>query len=212
MQFTIEGIPYDFIPIKVFRAAHQLPTTFNVALFESKDYAGLGRIDAAGAALNQLRATVIAALPKQLLPLNWMSVLPDITHLFEAQLYQINDQVGLRDVEIEFAVAGFSDALQAYAYAFAYANTTHTPLPDFQAVYTEWLNGTIKIFSQKHSYLLVDESCTIQVIAHAYGRIGLLIHAADTYAVYDPLLVCPAEGFMTALLTEVAAHMRQASS
>jgi hypothetical protein len=120
--------------------------------------------------------------------------------------------VGLRDVEIEFAVAGFNDALQAYAYAFAYANTTHTPLPDFQSVYTEWLNGTIKIFSQQHSYLVDDQTCTIQVIAHAYGRIGLLIHAAETYAVYDPILACPAEGFMTTLLTEIAGHMRQASS
>lgn len=212
MQFTIEGIPYDFISIKEFRAAHQLPTTFNITLFESKDYAGLGRIDAAGAALNQLRTAVIAALPERLLPLNWLSVLPDITLIFETQLYQINDQVGLRDVEIEFAVAGFSDALQAYAYAFAYANTTHTPLPDFQTVYAEWLNGTIKIFTQQHSYLLDGESCTIQVIAHAYGRIGLLIRAAATYAVYDPLLACPAEGFMTTLLTEIAAHMRQASS
>src|SRR5258705_5156595 len=168
MQRTIEGIRYTFIPIKAFRATHRLPTTFNITLFESKDYAGLGRIDAAGAALNQLRSTVIAALPKQLLPLNWMSALPDLTHLFEAQLYQINDQVGLRDVEIEFAVAGFSDALQAYAYAFAYANTTRTPLPDFQSVYAEWLNGTVKIFAQQHSYLLDDKSCTIQVIAHAY--------------------------------------------
>ena len=211
MQFTIEGIPYDFIPIKAFRADHGLPNTFDITLFESKDYVGLGRIDAAGAALNQLRAAIMAALPKQLLPLNWLSVLPDLTHLFEAQLYQINDQVGLRDVEIEFAVAGFSDALQAYAYAMAYAHSTHTPLPDFQTVYTEWLNGTIKVFAQKHSYLLDDDPCTIQVIAHAYGRIGLLIRASSTYAVYDPLLACPAEGFMTTLLAEVATHMREAS-
>ena len=212
MQFTIEGIPYQFISIKEFRATHQLPNTFNIALFENKDYAGLGRIDSAGTALNQLRATVISALPKQVLPLNWMSVLPNLTHIFETQLYQINDQVGLRDVEIEFAVAGFNDALQAYAYAFAYANTTHTPLPGFQSVYTEWLNGTIKIFSQQHSYIVDDQPCTIQVIAHAYGRIGLLIHADETYAVYDPLLACPAEGFMTTLLTEIASQMRQASS
>ena len=212
MKLTIEGIPFDLIAIKDFRAKHDLPGTFNIALFEVKDYAGLGRIDSAGAALNQLRTAVIDALPKQLLPLNWLSILPDITHVFEKQLYQINDQVGLRDVEIEFAVAGFSDALQAYAYAFAYATTTRTPLPDFQAVYSEWLNGTVKVFTQEHSYILDDESCTIQVIAHAYGRIGLLIRAAEIYAVYDPILACPAEGFMTSLLTEVAAHMRQASS
>jgi hypothetical protein len=212
MQFTIEGIPYAFTPIKAFRATHQLPTTFDIALFESKDYTGLGRIDAAGAALNELRGAVMAALPDRLMPMNWLSVLPDITRLFEAQLYQINDQVGLKDVEIEFAVAGFNDALQAYAYAFAYANSTRTPLPDFQSIYTEWLNGTIKIFAEEHSYLLDDQSCTVQVVAHAYGRIGLLIHAADTYAVYDPRLACPAEGFMTTLLTEIAEHMREASS
>ncbi len=110
VQFTIEGIRYDFMPIKDFRAIHQLPTTFNIALFESKDYTGLGRIDAAGAALNQLRTAVIAALPDKALPLSWLSALPEITHIFEAQLYQINDQIGLRDVEIEFAVAGFNDA------------------------------------------------------------------------------------------------------
>ena len=212
MQFTIEGIRYDLIPIKEFRAAHQLPSTFNVAMFEAKDYSGLGRIDEAGAALNQLRTTVIAALPERLLPLNWLSVLPDITRLFEAQLYQINDQIGLRDVEIEFAVAGFNDALQAYAYAFVYAITTRTPAPNFYSVYNEWLNGTIKVYAQEHSYLLDDASCTVQVIAHAYGRIGLLIHAARTYAVYDPMLACPAEGFMTTLLTDIAAQMRQAST
>ncbi len=212
MQFTIEGTRYTFIPIKEFRAMHHLPTKFDIALFESKDYAGLGRIDTAGAALNQLRAAVIAALPDKLLPLNWLSVLPEITHVFEAQLYQINDQIGLHDVEIEFAVAGFNDALQAYAYAFVYAATTRTPVPTFQTVYGEWLNGTIKVFTQEHTYVLGDETCTIQVIAHAYGRIGLLIQASDTYAVYDPILACPAEGFMTNLLIEIAAHMRQASS
>jgi hypothetical protein len=212
VRLTIEGIAYDLMPIKDFRAIHHLPTTFNIALFESKDYAGLGRIDAAGAALNQLRTAVMEALPAKVMPLSWLSILPEITRLFEAQLYQINHQIGLRDVEIEFAVAGFHDALQAYAYAFVYAVSTHTPLPDFQAVYSEWLNGTVKTFAEEHSYIVGDQACTIQVIAHAYGRIGLLIHAGETYAIYDPVLACPAEGFMTKLLLEVAAQMRQASS
>ncbi|MBI1279077.1 MAG: hypothetical protein GC179_13195 [Anaerolineaceae bacterium] len=212
MQFTIDGIRYDFMPIRDFRAIHQLPATFNISLFESKDYTGLGRIDAAGAALHQLHDAVIAALPAKALPLDWLSLLPDVTHSFETQLYQINDQIGLRDVEIEFAVAGFSDALQAYAYAFVYAHSTHTPLPDFISVYSEWLNGTVKAFAQEHTYIVGDESCTVQVVAHAYGRIGLLIHASQTYAIYDPALACPAEGFMTQLLIEIAAHMRQVSS
>ena len=35
-----------------------------------------------------------------------------------------------------------------------------------------------------------------------------IIQAGDeTYAVYDPALACPVEGFMSGLLAEVAAHM-----
>lgn len=209
MQLTIEGITYHLISIKEFRALHHLPQTFNINLFESKDYTGLGHIDSAGAALNQLRLTLIAAIPQQVHPMNWLSVIPDLTRSFEEHMYQINDQVGLRDVEIEFAVAGFSDALQAYAYAIVYANSTHTPLPEFQHVYTEWLNGTTRIYADQHTYILDDQTCTVQVIANAYGRMGLLIHAAETYAVFDPMLACPAEGFMTTLLTDIAHHMQQ---
>jgi hypothetical protein len=212
LELTIEGNRYELIPIKDFRAMHRLPPTFNINLFESKDYTGLAQIDSAGAAINQIRTTVMAALPKRLLPMEWLSFLPQLTHIFEAQLRRINDQVGLRDVEIEFAVAGFNDALQAYAYSFIYACAAHTPFPDFQAVYTEWLNGTVRLYAKQHAFMLDDETCTVQVIAHAYGRIGLLIRASQVYAVYDPMLVCPAEGFMTKLLIEVAAHMRRASS
>lgn len=208
MQLTIEGITYNLITIKEFRALHHLPPTFNVNLFENKDYAGLGRIDSAGEALNQLREVLITALPARIPPLEWLGIIPDLTHLFEQQLYGINDQIGLRDVEIDFAVAGFSDALQAYAYAIVYAASTGTPLPTFQMVYTEWLNGTTRLYAEQHTYLLDDQPCTVQIIAHAYGRMGLLIHANQTYAVFDPMLACPAEGFMTSLLTEIARHIQ----
>ncbi len=211
MQLIIDGTPYNFTSIKDFRAAHNLPQSFGIGLFEAKDYAGLGRIDTAGTLLNGLRENVVASLPARLPALQWLSAIPNITRQFQKYLYHINDQVGLQDVEVEFAVAGFSDVLQVYAYALARANAEDSPMPDFQTLYVEWLHGTTKIFTQEHSYILDDQPCTVRVVAHAYGRIGLLIYSARTYAVYDPLLACPVEGFMTTFLTDIASHMQQAS-
>lgn len=211
MRLTIDGIPYTFVPIKEFRAAHNLPPAFGINLFEAKDYAGLGRIDAAGSHLNALRDNIIEALPPRLPPMQWLNEVAAVTRQFQKYLYHINDHVGLRDVEVEFAVAGFSDVLQVYAYALARAEAARSPIPDFRVLYEEWLFGTAKVFNERHAYMIDDQPCTVRVVAHAYGRIGLLIHAAQTYAVYDPVLACPAEGFMSGFLAEITHHMRLAS-
>lgn len=210
MRLTLNGIHYAFIPIKDFRAAHNLPPEFGVALFEIKDYSGMGRIDEAGVALNGLRATLLAALPDSdtLSPTQWLSFLPDFTRLFEHQLHTINDQVGLRVGEIDFAVGGFSDALQAYLYALIRAQQAGSTLPSFHSVYADWLNSHARVFAHEYPYLLNGQPCSVQVVAHAYGRVGLLLHSTESvYAVYDPVLACPAEGFMATLLTEVAGRM-----
>ncbi|MCA9334471.1 hypothetical protein KC963_05465, partial [Candidatus Saccharibacteria bacterium] len=80
--------------------------------------------------------------------------------------------------------------------------------PPFQLVYHDWLNSTVRVYAQKHTYTLDDELAAVQLVAHVYGRIGLLIHTpVITYAVYDSALACPAEGFMTTLLTDLATIM-----
>lgn len=211
MRLSIDGIPYTFVPMKEFRAAHNLPQTFGIGLFATKDYTGLGRIDTAGSQLNGLRDSIMESLPQRLPPLEWLNEVTTVTRQFQKHLYHINDQVGLRDVEVEFAVAGFSDVLQVYAYALARANAAKSPMPDFRVLYEEWLFGTTRVFSERHAYFLDDQPCTVRVVAHAYGRIGLLINAAQTHAVYDPVLACPAEGFMTTFLSDITNHMRLAS-
>jgi hypothetical protein len=212
MHLTLDGTAYDFIPIKDFRAAHHLPLEFGVALFEPKDYTGLGRIDRVGAELHTVRASILAALPERMSANGWLAFVPELSRLFEAQLHGINGQVGLKDIEVDFAVGGFSDVLHAFAYALARAKMAGEPLPDFHAVYTDWLNSTMKVFAQSYAFTLGEHNCQVQIVAHAYGRIGLLIQTLNTiYAVYDPALACPAEGFMTALLTEVAARMTTAT-
>src|SRR5215468_10465901 len=115
MLLTINGEAHQLVPIKDFRLAFDLPPEFGVALFELKDYAGLGRIDRAGADLNNVRAALLDALPDHMTAPGWLTFLPDYARFFESKLYEINAQVGLKDVEIEFAVAGLSDVLHQFS-------------------------------------------------------------------------------------------------
>lgn len=212
MLLTIEGISYTLTPLKDFRALHDLPPDFGMAFFEHKDYIGLGRIDRAGGELNRVRAAVLAALPERMQVRNWLDFLPSLTGVFQSQLEAINPQVGLKAVEIEYAVAGFSDVCRAFAYALLRAQTSRSETPGFQSVYHDWLNQSAHLFSEIHPLTLRDQTWHIQIIAHAYGRIGLRIQTPDgVNAVYDPSLACPAEGFMTSLLHEVAGRMQTAS-
>jgi hypothetical protein len=209
MRLTIDGQLRAFIPIKQFRAEYGLPVEFGVSLFEPKEWEGLGRIDRAGAELNRVRAAVLAALPASLSPSGWLSFLPDLSRLFENKLWEINPQVGLKDVEIEFAVGGFSDVCQAMGYALLRAQAAGEPGPDFNRVYADWLDSTTRVFSQVHPYTHEGETWQVQIVAHAYGRAGLLIQTpTTTHYVHDAALGCPAEGFMAALLAEVCAGMR----
>lgn len=205
MQFSLDGTLYTFSPIKDFRAANHLPPEFGIAQFQPKDYAGLGRIDRAGAQLNQVRAAVLGAIPERISINNLLNIVDDLTRLFENQLWEINSQVGLRDAEIGFAVAGFSDVCQAWVYALMRAQASKAAPPDFPTIYRDWLNSTVRVFSEVYSY---PPNWQIQIVAHAYGRMGLLIHQDETtQAVYDPALACPAEGFMSTLLAEVCERL-----
>jgi hypothetical protein len=207
-QFSIEGQIRDFIPIKDFRAAHGLPPGFGVAYFEPKDYAGLGRIDSAGAELNAVRQAVLAAIPAQMPLQGWMGFLPQLVSLFQRSLYDINAQVGLKDVEIEFAVAGFGDVCQALLYAMLRARAAGMPMPDFRQVYADWLNSSIKLYGERYDYAHEGQTWRVTLLVHAYGRAGLIVETGDTtHYVYDPALACPAEGYMAALLAEVAARI-----
>jgi hypothetical protein len=212
MQFTIDGQPQNFVPIKAFRTAQGLPSTFSVAHFQPKDYTGLGRIDQAGVELNQVRGAVLAALPTHLPAPQWLAFVPGLVQVFEQKLNAINPQVGLKAVEIEFAVGGFSDVCQAVAYALLRAQGSGTA-PEFQSVYRDWINGTVRVFSEAYPYAHAGEDWRVQVVAHAYGRIGLIVRRPDgTDYVYDPALACPAEGFMAALLADVGTRMIAATA
>ena len=205
MRLTIEAVPRSFVPIKSFREAHHLPPEFGVALFEPKDYNGLGRIDQAGMELNGVRAAVHAAIPPNLTLQSWLAFIPDLTRRFTDQLYAINPRVKLHDVEIEFAAAGFADVCQAVVYALLRAR--NVPAPPFEAIYSDWLDQTARVSQTTHLY----SAWQVQIITHAYGRAGLIVRMeSETAYVQDAALACPAEGYMAALLAEVAAQIMRA--
>lgn len=211
MKLRIDDKERDFIPIKDFRTEHQLPPEFSVALFEPKDYAGLGRIDMASKELNSLREHVLGLIPASISLSDLMQFIDHIQFQFQTDLFGINEAVGLKDVEVEFAVAGFGDVLRTMMYGIIPAKVSKQAMTPFEGIYYVWLNDSVRISSQIHEYAHQDKLWKIQVINHVYGRIGLQIHigTSDSF-VYDGVYACPAEGFMFTLLKDTANKIWQA--
>lgn len=213
MELRINGQPQTFIPLAQYKRQHSLPTDFGVAAFQPKNWTGLGSLDRAGAALHTLSEQVLAAVPAHVPPRDWLAQVPRMAAAFEAHLRQINPQIGLRDDEIAFAVNGFGDVCSAVAFALARADLTHSPPPPFEQIYAEWLFGTVAVGGAIYDYTHQGEAWQVQVVSHAYGRVGLVIYRPDGVDyVVDKALACPAEGFMARLLADVGARMLEASS
>lgn len=210
MRLIIDGVEREFISIKTLREQFILPEVFGVALFQAKDYTGLGSIERAGAELNAVRDATLAAVPHTIKQAQLLSLAPQLQAVFLQQLHAINETVQLRDAEIDFAVAGFGDVVSAFTFALVRASVADQATPTFASVYRDWLNQTVRIASSVYSYPHGDAVWGVQVIAHAYGRIGLMIETGESMIfAYDPALACPAEGFMAHLLQNVCQQILQ---
>lgn len=208
MRLLIDNTHQPFIPIREFRARHGLPSSFGVAHFEPKDYSGLGRMDGAGAELNALRDRLLRALAPADPPTfeRWLAAVRGWREQFRHELTRINPAVGLHQVEIDFAVAGFGNVAEAVVWAVVRARRLDEPPPTFDRIYADWLNSTVRVGHIHYPYDHVGQHWQVQIIRTAYGRAGLIVRAPDdVYYLHDPSLGCPAEGFMAALLADVAA-------
>src|SRR5688572_4986781 len=153
MKFVIDGIERAFIPVKVFRKQHELPETFGVHQFEPKDFTGLAALDNAGAELNLLRQTLLDTLPEYLTPVELLPFFDLLQQRFDELLNSINEKVGLKPEEIEFAVAGFGDVNRMLTYALIRAQKAGSPQPNFSALYQDWLSNSVRISSSVHEYV-----------------------------------------------------------
>lgn len=209
IKLQVDGTEQDFIEIKPYRAKHNLPETFAVSTFEPKSYEGLGSIDKAGHALVTLRQELLCKMPHFNTTHEWLDYHPSLQQLFRDELAAINPHVKLREVEIDFAAAGFGDALNEWIYALIYADAAHHTVKPFHVVYREWLYGTVRVTQTAHPYEHQAKTWHVQLITHAYGRVGMMVKRGDaTDYVYDNRLACPAEGYMVTLLQDVAAQIQ----
>jgi hypothetical protein len=200
MYLTIDGQRHALTPVQAFRVAHDLPATFGVAYFEPKDFTGLAALDARGAALDDVRAQVLAALPDATPLDTLLPAVPAWCGHFRQALERVNETVKLKQVEIDYAVNGFEGVLQAVAFAWMRSRATQTPPPSFAEVYAVWLDDSVRISQRVHTYV----GYMVQVINTAYGRAGLVVRWGNAVAyVHDAALGCPAEGFMVGLLRAI---------
>ena len=210
MQLRFESQRHDLLDIREFRSAYGLSETFGVALFEPKDFTGLASIEHAGAELNIVRAAVLEAIPASIPLTNLMDFLPQLRDLFKNKLYEINDRVNLKDIEIDFAVNGFDMVNQQLLYSLVQGRKSGQ-IPTFFQVYQTWLDESVRISQRIHEYIHNNTIWEIQIINYAYGRCGLVINTGhDMYFVRDGMLACPAEGFMFNLLRDSANQIIEA--
>ncbi len=204
MQLHFESQRHDLTDIREFRSAYGLSETFGVALFEPKDFTGLASIEHAGIELNTVRSTVLDAIPNSMPLIALMDFLPQLRNLFKNKLYEINNTVNLKDIEIDFAVNGFDMVNQQLLYALGQGRKSGQ-IPTFFQVYQTWLDESVRVSQRIHEYIHNNTIWEIQIINYAYGRCGLVINTShDIYFVRDDMLACPAEGFMFNLLRDTA--------
>jgi hypothetical protein len=208
--FNLQGQQIACIDIRQFREQYNVPQ-FGIALIEPKDFEGLARLDESGNALKRLRQTIIDAIPESLVYTDLPDFIRRLSALFRIKLYEINDSIGLKPVEMDFASAGFEDVCQAFGYALIQAKAAGSRPPDFDVIYRQWLEESVRISTAEHVYQHGETQWKIHALSNAYGRIGLIIHMPEaTVCVVDSAYTCPAEAFMAALLKQVTSVIQNA--
>lgn len=211
MQLTIDGQKREFIPIQAFRQKYRLPADFGVTTFYQKNFEGKGSIQGAGMALHELRQAMIDAIPEGNPPQNgWLTFSLELQLQFHRKLVEINPQVGLQQSEVEYAVAGFGDVCQAYIQAAMSARMRGQGMRKFAEIYQQWLDSVVFTAKEPFSYSHHGQQWQIRLVQYVYGLTGMIVQTEDeTYYVFDNRLACPAEAFMTALLSDVCAKIRK---
>jgi len=219
MQLTIDGSPRTFTPLPAFRQHWGLPEEFGVAYFEPKEWQGLGSIDHAGAPLEKVKQQVLRVVPRKLAVNSLLDWVEPLTEVFRRALIGANEEIGLREMEIDFAVAGFRAITQAVAdhlLRLAYAAKGDVSRVrehyNYAAVYQGWLDNSVEVSGVTHEYVNGEARFDVRVIYFAYGRVGLEVRAADaeTHYVVDTSLTCPAASYMQELCGEVGGRLCEA--
>lgn len=208
MQLVINHQRHTLQPIREFRVTHHLSETFGVAYFEPKDETGLAHLSGAGDALLSLKQAILEAIPPFYITLPTLDFLERLTALFKHTLYAVNTSIGLKPVEVEYAVGGFGDVLTVWFYDYIRALQSKTDVTPFDSLYDEWSANSGRRSETVHPYEHSGQMWQVRILNNAYGRVGLQVDMPhDTAYVLDTVYLCPAEGFMRGLLGDVIAKL-----
>jgi hypothetical protein len=218
MQLTVNNQPQNFIPIQIFRERWNLPDSFKMDLFEAKEWDGLGSLEKAGQILTTVRQRTLDTLPDRLEKSRLIAAVDDLTWIFRRELEAANTQIGLRSVEIDYAVSGFHDMLQAVAYRWLEMLHSRSDSPtqvleqfDFSAIYRAWLDDSVRVSTTTHDYEHGETRFLIRIVYYIYGRLGFEVETlAGPEYVLDTSLACPASSYMRDLCTDAARALGQA--
>ena len=217
MELTVDHQLRKLTPLSTFQKEHHLPADFGVAHFEPKAWEGLGSMVGSGPALAQIKQTLLQSIPTTIRASQLMMHVDALAHHFRVALEAANEQIGLRPVEVDFAVAGLEDILRDVTYHLIQwryrppATTSGSAPIDFEAIYQNWLDNGTRVAVKPKIYQRGDQTFQVYVIYNPYGRVGLKIEIGDqTYYVADPALACPAAAFMATLAEEVSLAICQA--
>ncbi|MEM7028338.1 MAG: hypothetical protein AAF629_02005 [Chloroflexota bacterium] len=212
MELSLNDQLETLIPLSTFRDMWQLPDTFSMTYFEPEERSDLGTLDQSGNTLNHIRETIIGAVSGQVLLPDLFTEVERLAVYFQQTLISVNHQIGLQQVEIDFARAGLEDILRQVTdhLVRAYYDYQSTPEKicdtlDFAALYQAWLNSGARIASTETPFSHNDQTFLVRVIYDPYGRVGLQVSVDDElYYVADTQFMCPAANYMRGLSEAVA--------
>lgn len=217
MQLTLDGRKCIFIPIQTFRQQWDLPDDFGMLSFEPKDWP-VGKMDGSSQTLAMVKQQVLRSVPPAVAPAELLAQIRQLAALFRHELTIANEQIGLREVEIDFAVDGFQDILRNVAYHLFELKQIYQGNSalirenfDFAGVYQAWLDASTRLLTTRYSYTHNEITFELQVVYNAYGRMGFQVSAAgQTHYVLDTTLTCPAANYMKDLCERIAAALVEA--
>lgn len=211
MQLLVDRAKRHLTPIAAFRAALDLPHTFGVALFERPSRSRPAWDGGAALELAEIQQAVLEAMPPQLPLEGWLLALPPLVTLLQNKLDAAAPLLGLSSSEIAFVVSTFDQLCQTYWHAMINARSAGQPLPDFDAVYADWLDSTVQVGGTVHPYVHRGELWAVQVLHCAYGSVGLVVWTDTlTHYVEDRATACSLQPFIEELLKTVTARMAAA--
>ncbi len=208
LRLTFAGQPRPLVSLETFRAAHDLPETFGVALFESEaETIAYHPIWSRQAILQALHEVLTTAVPHRI-PLPQLTQLPQmLALLFQNELIIRGGDTELLRDDVEQVGTDLQNILEPAAYKLielyyqnGQDNTAVAEKFDMLAIYQEVLDSTVQLSTAVYEYPHQGEMWQVHLIYTVYGTLGLHITTAvDTHHyVADPIHAFPAHHFLAA--------------